>query len=315
MSKTNQKGNTTAKIALARKIVRLYYEDDPNLEYIQSYNNIVFRLKFSFGNKILKIARSKKESNIGKELYIINKAAKHNIPVPQIDQEDSRGKQIGLPYMIMKSAGEQTMRLFEKEVSGISKKLFYEMGNIFAKIHEVSFKRSGYISGIWIKPFTKNPFINYLKIQKKSWENNINYVVRHQLITDKEGKWALEQLNNLPSHQGSSLCHGDFNCYQCIVQGMKIKAVVDWESAKAFDPVYDYTDRYIFFKLCCHPLLGEYFKQGYLSRQNLPKNYEQDYLSVQIVSLLSLLSCFHRTQQKYQIKQGIELFKQISRLN
>jgi len=274
-----------------------------SIERIYSRNNIVFRLNYSSYSKILKIYDAERKNNLNKELFVINKILNKDIPAPIIECVDHEGKEFGLPYIVMISSGNKTLSSIKNRSVTSAIPLFIQMGYYFAMIHNINLD------------LEKNTDVK-LNMFKPNWDDlkqdfifSIKYLMKHNLIDITDGTWCLSVINILPKFNGSSLCHGDFNCTQCIIDNDRISAICDWEDSTITDPVYDFLTHHVFLDIFCHPILKKCFWSEYINFKPLPNNYKARYLSFRVLYLLLLIEIFHKCNNITLVKKGLILFK------
>ena len=77
-----------AERALARSIALHCYREAPRIEPLSSLGSRVFRLRFSEGCKILKLARAADSDSLRKEATLIDRLGPQRVPVPSIEHRD-----------------------------------------------------------------------------------------------------------------------------------------------------------------------------------------------------------------------------------
>ena len=305
-------------IHLAIKVAKHCYGQTPRVELIPSHYNAVFRLWLEGGPRVLKLAkRTPERASTRKELFIFEKLAEHGVPVPAIEHQDPTGREVGYPFFVMTSAGDQTVAEFIHSEDDRSRRLVRSMGGVFALIHGVTFDQPGPIVHDRVSP------VRNVALERKAFEDwcqrLIDEIESRGLLDPREVKAARRVVGTLPPMEGASLCHGDFHAAQCIVDGQarsedssRITAVVDWEAASAGDPVYDYADHHVYMENTYHPGLIESFRQGYEAVRQLPRDYDRRYLPVRMIHQLVLVRTFHRRIEPDRVRKGIELYRRLA---
>ncbi len=305
-------------IAIAEKVAQKCYGQTPRVELIPSHYNAVFRLWLDEGPRVLKLAkRTPERASTRKELFIFGKLAEHGVPVPVVEHKDTSGREVGHPFFIMKSAGDHTVAEYIHEADERSRRLLRTMGEVFARIHSVTFDSPGPIVHDRVSP------IRNAALERRAFEDwcqrLIDEIESRGLLEAREIKSARRTVGALPTTQGTSLCHGDFHAAQCIVDSAtvsdttpRIEAVVDWEAASAGDPVYDYADHHTYMENTYHPGLIDSFRQGYESIRPLPRDYDRSYRSVRLIQQLVLVRTFHRRIEPDRVRRGIDLYRHLA---
>jgi Ser/Thr protein kinase RdoA (MazF antagonist) len=290
--------------SLASAIATHCYGATAQIECLSRYNNEVFRLRFSNGCKILKLAKCSQNALLRKELMLIDLLARHAVPVPVIEHEDGDARLVGRPFFTMDSAGERTVADWVGTGGDLGRRLFAEMGNVLARIHGVRFGESGEIQHDRIVP-------SHHEEQSQRVLGLAGWVVEQRLLGADEV--APFKSVDLPKTTGDELCHGDFHAVQCIVQRDRIAAVVDWESAWAGNSVIDLAIVHAYLDYYCPPELIACFFAGYAAIRPIPPDYDEAYRLVRMAHVLGLLKVWHSRRHRQNVKRAIDLYRAYSR--
>jgi len=285
---------------LARTIGRACYGQEPQVELLRAVNHAVFRLRLPDGERVLKLAATLDAHALRKEHRLIGLIAPHDIPVPVIEQADLDGTIAKWPFLLMRSAGDQTLAdLLAASEPGLEP-LFREMGAVLASIHGLSLPAGGDITHDGITPRDREQRL-------KRVHAAADWAVQQGLASG--GQADLFKTLPMPTLDGTSLCHGDFHTVQCIVRDGRITAVADWETAWAGNSGMDLAVTHAYLE-CYIPLeLQSAFWQGYLARRPLPPSYAQTYLPVRMAQALALMRVWHASGMHDPLKHAVELFR------
>ena len=290
--------------SLASIVAEHCYGATPEIECLSRYNNDVFRLRFSNGSKILKLARSSQSTLLRKELMLIDLLARRAVPVPVVEHEDRDGRLVGRPFFIMDSAGDRTVADWVGTEGDPGRQLFAEMGHVLARIHGVRFAESGEIQHDLIAP-------SHREEQSQRLLRLADWVVEQKLLGADEV--ALFKSAALPRITGGELCHGDFHAVQCIVQKDRISAVVDWESAWAGNSVIDLAIVHAYLDYYCPPELLACFFAGYTAIRPIPPDYDEAYRLVRMAHVLGLLKVWYSRRHRQNVRRAVDLYRAYSR--
>lgn len=297
---------------LARAIAVACYGREPRVEAISRVNNLVFRLRFPDACKILKLARGPDAATIRKELSLLGLLARHGIPVPAVEHADRDGAGVGRPYVVMESAGDRTVADYIGHPGDLPRRLFTEMGGILAEIHGLALEQSGEVRIEGTGPRDPGAYVGAL------------YRLAGRLADERlleADEVALLKSLTFPPADGGQLCHGDFHAVQCVVRDGRIAAVVDWESARAGNPVIDFAFTHAYLDFYSPPELIRGFVAGYTADRALPEDYARAYLPVRMAHALALVRVWRgrgpvarrHAAAGRRIERAIELFRAYGR--
>jgi aminoglycoside phosphotransferase (APT) family kinase protein len=296
----------------ARTIARACYGVVPEITPLSGSSNAVFRLRLPDRPRILKISRGERADAVRKEIMLIDLVGRHGVPVPVIERADETGEMVGRAFLVMASAGTETVADRMRAGTAAVRNLFTEMGVVQARIHSIAFERSGEIRADGIVPHQAGRYVADL------------YVVADRLVADglldaRDAK--LYRSLPVPDVEGTRLCHSDFHAVQCIVSDDRIAAVVDWESAWSGNPTVDFALTQAYLELYSPLELVHCFASGYLSASSLPSDYQHAYLPVRMALPLSLLGVWrgqgeaawaHAVRQRH-VRRAVDLFRGYAR--
>jgi len=271
------------EIELARRILAACGCEAAAIEPLARFNNPVFRCVLPDGVRILKVAKSADGIATRKELLLIEHLRRHDIPVPVVDRADADGTLAGRPFMLMRSAGEQTVA----ELLGpgaVAHQLLVEMGTILARIHalptsELALPADDRVSSEGV--------VRYLETLGAT----ADALAGQRLLQAAEV--ARFRALAMPPAVGDSLCHSDFHAVQCVVNEGRIAAVVDWESAWIGNPLVDLAISHAYLDYYCPRALVRAFLSGYLSVREIPAEYGHAYLPVRMAQVLGMLRAWY----------------------
>lgn len=289
---------------LARRIAVECYGAEPRLEPLSRLNNIVFRLRFVDGVKILKLAKGPRAGAIGKELMLIRLLAVHGVPVPVVEHADAEGARVGRPYIVMDSAGDRTVADWVPKGDEVARRLFTEMGAVLARIHGVGLPASGDITAAGIMRRDTGRLLQQLYALA-------DWVVAQGLLEPAEA--VLLKSLPMPDPEGTSLCHSDFHAVQCVVRDERITAVVDWESAWSGNAAIDFAIVQAYLEFYCPAALIHCFVAGYTEARALPADYGAVYRPVRMAHALGLLRVWHEQRRPENVRRAVELYRAYAR--
>jgi Ser/Thr protein kinase RdoA (MazF antagonist) len=284
---------------LALRIARECYGCEPRLEPLASSNNLVFRLRFAGGAKVLKLARDADGAATRKELMLIDLVRRHGVPAPVVEHADGQATRVGRPFIIMASAGERRVADWIAAPDQHGPALFEEMGAILAGIHGIALGPNDGIP-------ERDPQADRQRLRRLAeW-------VQGQGFLDASEVDRFLGLD-LPAVAGHALCHGDFHPVQCVVHDRRISAVVDWQSAWAGNALVDLAIAHAYLDAYCPPVLIRDFFRGYSARCPLPSDYPAAYLPVRMAQALALLRVWHGQGRPQLARHALELYRTYAR--
>lgn len=262
--------------------------------------------------KVLKLATSSAGDSLAKELRLIRLLAERGLPVARVDDADLDGSRWGWPALAMASAGRENVFDAIRQSGPAKYALFRQMGQVLGQIHAVTFEASGEIRANEIVPHQSEAFWAGLV----EWSREL---ARAGLLAAAEA----ETFSALPAPEieGRQLCHSDYHAVQCLHDGQRITAVVDWESAWAGNPLVDLAITAAYLDFYSPPALVDEFFTGYRGEQNLPPAFAREYLPVRLAQTLAVLRAWHqrgsqawRTAIDHQrVARVLELFRRYLR--
>jgi fructosamine-3-kinase len=273
------------------KIIKKHFNEIPEIIKYHSESNYVARLKFKKFSKIIKINPSCDNDKLEKEVYIFELIKKHGIPAPKIEFKNLKGG--NLPqYLIMEYLGEGN--LYEISNAHESKKLSMMMGQYLAKIHSITFKEQGLISGNSIVP---RSFCNQSKEQFDVRLRNLSE--SGELSTSKISK-CNDVYSDFVDSKEAVLCHMDYGPVQIIVNDKKITGIIDWEWAISSYSVNDFAKAEMILKL----FGGDFdsFRDGYEKIKILPENYNEIKKPYLLVHILGMICFFKASNNEAVLK-------------
>jgi Ser/Thr protein kinase RdoA (MazF antagonist) len=291
-------------IGLAYRIAVACCGADAKLEALTRLNNAVFRVRFGDQSRILKLALRADASALRKESMLFQLLQRHAIPAPQVEQADVEGRLVGRPFLLMRDAGGTNLAQALQGGGPELLPLMREMGEVLARIHGLTFQKSGDILAERIEPRDTEAYLRHI-LARADW------AAQRGLISDAEA--TLFRALPMPSLGGVSLCHGDFHTVQCVVREGRIAAVVDWEKAWSGNPQVDLAVTHAYLESYCPAQPLAHFFDGYLSLRALPASYARDSLPARMAHTLGLLQVWHRQGRATFVARGVELFRGYAR--
>jgi aminoglycoside phosphotransferase (APT) family kinase protein len=293
---------------VARRIAAALCGEATRVEALPGRRNPVFRLRSACSSRILKLAGSSDSGLVAKEQWLTLLLAERGVPVAAIEAADCDGAQFGCPFLLMQSAGEETVAHWLTRPGEVRGVLLGEMGFALGQIHEVTFPSAGDLAPDGVTPADPSVFMG--KIHQVA-----AFLASQGLLPKQDARrfMALE----LPLGHGTSLCHSDFRAEQCVVDREHVAAVVDWESAWAGDPFVDLAIAHAHLELTGSAALAGQFLAGYGEVRSLPRDYEPRYLQVRMACLLGLIrvwatqggQSWAHALRHHRVSRALELFR------
>lgn len=284
-------------IDLVKRIVNARYDAEPQIQPLTRYNNLVFRLVFSDVNRVLKLAKTVDGAEVRRELGLIEVLHKHGIPIPQVEYADSEATLVGRPFWIMGSAGDGTVEDWIERPGAERDRLFTEMGETLARIHQVVFSSS---QAYFTQTLCTLPKIDQV-YELADWAAALRLLEPSEVQTFK--------CLPLPDPRGSSLCHGDFHPIHCIVRDARISAIVDWEKGWVGNPGIDLAMTHAYLDFYCPLEVTTRFISGYASSYPMPEGYEKAYLPVRMAQALGMVRAWDEQDRPNSKRRAVELFR------
>lgn len=247
-------------------------------------NHPVYRLRVDGGELVVKLSATADGSSLAKEHRLIGLLAERQVPVPLVDRFDPTGQRWGWPLLAMPSAGRATVYDWIRREGRTKYWLFREMGEIQARLHGIAMSQSGEILPEGFEPHRPEQYWSSLG----QWARELSAAGVLELAEAE----AFARLAP-PRVDGVQLCHSDYHAVQCVEQGGRITAVVDWESAWAGNPLVDLAITHAYLDFYAPPVLVDEFFDGYRSVSGLPADYASGYLPVRAAQTLGVLRAWH----------------------
>ena len=305
---------TPEDLQIARLVAGERYGPDVVIERGPASNNALVRLRLpdSGAVKILKLAPTIDSAPVRKEVMLIELLRERNIPVPVVEHVETDAAHAGRPFFIMQSAGEETLLDRAGRSDETSARLFTEMGEVFARVHGLRFTEAGDIRPEGIVPRDATEFLDGLY-------RFSDRLVDEMLMDDAEA--ALFRELKVPETQGTSLCHSDFHTVQCVVNGNRIAAIVDWEAAWSGNSAIDVALTHAYLDYTCPAELRRCFFAGYTSVRGLPPDYDSAYIPVRMAQVLGVLRAWceqgpevwEHLRKAGRVRRMLELYRTYAR--
>lgn len=259
-------------------IARACYGHLDDLQPLASRSNAVFCLAVDDRRKVLKMA-TRPGHRLHREVVAARLLRQHDLPAPEIEHQDVAGETMGRPFIIMRSAGRNTVAVSWDWLTHEQQwALMHEMGRILARIHEIVVDPPDGAAAPLEPP-----------CREELWLDRAGILDR----AEATGLFPLDDMARLralvyrsPCPNGRSLVHRDYHARQCIIRGDRIVAVVDWEGAGVGDPAADYARHHVYMDTWYPPHLTDAFCQGYACVRPLPDDYVISSLPVRTLQLL-----------------------------
>ena len=243
---------------------------------------------------------------------LIEMLRERNIPVPVVEHVETDAAHAGRPFFIMQSAGEETLLDRAGRGDETTSRMFTEMGEVFARVHGLRFAESGDIRPEGIVPRDATEFLDGLY-------RFSDVLVDEMLIDGPEA--ALFRELKVPETSGTSLCHSDFHTVQCVVNGDRIAAIVDWEAAWAGNPAIDVALTHAYLDYTCPAELRRRFFAGYTSLRALPPDYDTAYIPVRMAQVLGVMRAWNgqgpevwqHVKKAGRVRRMLELYRTYAR--
>jgi aminoglycoside phosphotransferase (APT) family kinase protein len=284
-------------IAVARRILDACRMGDAEIVPLTRFNHPVFRVTGPEGAWVLKLAKSADGAATRKESLTIERLQGQGIPVARVERVDEDGTLAGRPFLLMTSAGEQTVADL-LETGDLARSLLQEMGTILARVHRLP-----------ASAFSDLPADRISAVGIASYLDSLTAVADALAAQGFLERSELTRFRaaTMPVAEGNSLCHSDYHAVQCVVRDERISAVVDWESAWIGNPTIDLAISHAYLDFYCPRELTRAFLDGYESIGAIPAGYGQDYLPVRMAQTLGMLRAWYtRGENAWQaaIAQG-----------
>jgi len=282
-------------LAKIKKVSDFYYKEVPVIKSFKSENNYVFLLKFKNFEKVIKLCSPNDSWKVEKEIYLFELLSDNHVPVPKVDYSETEGL-IGESWYIMDNLGDENLNDLFKRSEEKSKYLFFELGQLFARIHKIKFDFQGQIYG---RDIEKQSFSDSYR---NSFEKSSKLLFSKGKISEKELINAKNIFSNFVDSNQRSLCHDDFGPWQAIIKDGKISGIIDWEWARVSNPVYDFSKSELLIDLWSGNF--DEFQRGYESVTNLPKDYNKIKLPYQIVELMNMMVYFLDNSKNFNLAKN-----------
>jgi len=265
---------------------------------INGETNEVFNVKVEDGAEyIFRFAHNRKQNPFLKEKWVFKKCNDLRIPVPKILLIDSFEDGDKTVYICVESKirgtglGELSNTISRKKVKGILK----QAGRLFRSIHSIKTKGFGDLneSGKGKHSSVGRLIRNFKTLIKKKILTALRRSPGDLTLVKKAYKILQDNRNNIyKSH--SFVIHNDISPDHIIVNNGKISGVIDFESAKGADPVFEFT-RWDFKFGKKYPITS--FLEGYGHKRI--KDFEKRFNYWKLFRLLlSLLYCINEKKTK-----------------
>jgi aminoglycoside phosphotransferase (APT) family kinase protein len=286
--------HSVAEVELARSIARQQYGDIVEIETLPVGNHIVLRLRRPTSTLLMKFGSMDiQRRSIHKEAALLGALASRGIPVPKLAQVETDAGRHGMAFFVTESSGEATLVDWARESGQLPGLLFSEMGSILARLHDLDLSAEAVALGLDEAGSPADVLAEIFEFA--------TWMVGQDLLSAED--LGLHRGLEVPSTAGRGLCHADYHAPQCIVEGGRISAVVDWESAWIGNPNIDLAFTHAYLDYYCMTQgtnalvraggLRARFFEGYGSVRPVDASYELDYLPVRMAHLVGVMRTWH----------------------
>lgn len=237
--------------------------------------NEVYDITTKDGQNIIARISHSEESYFEAEKWAIEQCKKIGVPVPTVllvDKEEVDGKILGFSIE-KKIDGKQLLFMpeFKNSKKDFIQPILFEAGKFLSQIHSIETQGFGRLN---------KDGVGHLK----SWEDFIIYKHERKLDRLKEAARnvgikesiitktlrIIKENRKLYGNMESRLLHGDFGPKHFLIKDKRIIGILDFESCKGGDPVYEFA-RYDYFYGYRIPL--DWLKEGYINKKIFKKNF------------------------------------------
>jgi aminoglycoside phosphotransferase (APT) family kinase protein len=289
--------------ALAQAIAVRRFGPKVQVTHMTQSTGPVYNLWLPDRRHILKLAESTDDRSILKEARVIALLQRHRVPSPIVEFCGMDDASAGRPFLLMISAGDQTVMDCLAADPHHALMLAAEMGTILAAIHGIDLPASGDIQVDHIVPH--NP-----QAQVQRLHHLADWAVGQRLLRAEDA--AMFNRLPMPNIDGTALCHMDFNAVHCVLSDGHIAAVVDWESAWAANPGIDLAVAHAYLEYHCPEALVRRFLDAYAAARPLPPEYAAAYLPVRLAHLLGLMWVWHAQRLPENVHRAAQIFTTLS---
>ena len=286
---------------LAEIVARSVLGEGCTIEPAGSGSTRVFRLTLRNDSRILKLAKPRDHEGLAREFKVIQLISERGIPAPKITLWDASFSLIGLPYLIMECSGRRRVADYCLGLEDRALGLFAEMGQTFARVHAIALPDAQMASEL-------NLFPRSLDVERSRLLDVAAYFVSIGWLELSIISWLGRLV--LPTRNALELCHGDFHAVQCLDDGGRVSAIVDWESAWVGDSFADLAMTETYLRLYCSVGLIDAFRAGYASFRPMLADYEANYTSIKAGQALALAYTFHENGAVDDARTSIKLLRE-----
>ena len=233
--------------AWVRSLVSDLLGDCLDCSLLTTRNHRVYRVSTSRGSRILKVGKVEgsgvtamhvqtARDSLAKERLLLESLSDANLPVPRVELHGLASDTA--PWLLMNDCGPSTVaqEAGRAETSAQVDRLYAEMGRTLAAIHRLPMHAAGQI--------VMDSRSGTLVVRPRDWDSLVNRLrsvaqraVLRAWLSPGEVSWVFREFP-VPA-TSVRLCHGDFHAVQAVVDGDRLAAVVDWQSAWAGEPLVD----------------------------------------------------------------------------
>lgn len=225
---------------------------------------------------------SEEEQTRLKTEIAINEFLKEKIALPMPDIV-AHGKEEGEYYLLRNIIAGKSMSE-EIEESNNVEDLFYEVGEILAKIHSIEFDTKGIIN-------SEIKIEQYNIFSQEEFNGFLDILINKGIISKEENNylWNID-VDYYYNKKPYVLCHCDFTPGNIIVNNKKVAAIIDFEFASACPFMDDLAGFELFTYLDGYSKYIESFYKGYSNVRDIPDYYFKNLDFYKFYRLLTTLS-------------------------
>jgi aminoglycoside phosphotransferase (APT) family kinase protein len=271
---------------------------------LASLNHRVYRVSTPRGSRILKVgkveggrpfeagARAVRDS-LAKERLLLERLRIAGMPVPRVVLHDLESD--SEPWLLMDDCGPSTVAQFVAPADrtpvqqATARCLCEQMGRTLADLHRIEMPAAGEIE--------YDASRGSLRFRPRDWRTLADRLTRVAQGAVHRGWLTAAEMASFsqsfrPPETAVRLCHGDFHAVQAIVDDGQLRAVVDWQSAWAGDPLVDLAVAETNLAMYSSPEFLVAFRRAYEDRA---------------VESPWLADCHHATRQRLGLWQALAL--------
>jgi len=275
-------------------------------EFSGGINNPRYKVTCEDGKVFtVQIVGDKFPDKIEREKINVKIMKDRGLSVPDIVKADRSHEIIEKDYLVKEYLQGKTLSQVKKELTESEvRKIYQRLGDLYTKMHSMTFERFGKIVEIGGKFKVETSFDSYrdffLDLSSSWLDRGVNTPFEDKVPELEE--WLEKNSHIFKDYIEPRLVHSDFSSRNIIIHNSGVEGIIDFDIARAGNNVFDIYRVYRHFK---EEKKSEVAVNGFFETYStdLPQNYKKQIKFYRTINPLSYIDCWKQIEDSYSEKE------------